>query len=119
MSADINILIAGDFHRTLEAYMDRAGFTPIKAASALEAAAILFAVRCSALIANTEPGMDAEGWQVARAARAHVPALPVIYVLGQAVRGWPSQGVGRSVVLQRPCTGGQLVAALCGLLNRG
>jgi CheY-like chemotaxis protein len=57
------------------------------------------------------------GWEVARQIRETVADFPVVYMTGAAADQWTSQGVPKSVLLQKPFAPAQLVTAVSQLLN--
>ena len=58
------------------------------------------------------------GWDVARRARELNPDLPVIYMTGNSAEEWSSQGVPKSLLLQKPFAPAQVVTAVSQLLNQ-
>ena len=59
------------------------------------------------------------GWDVARRARELFPDLPVIYVTSAASEEWSSQGVPKSILIQKPFAPSQIITAIAQLLNAG
>lgn len=57
-------------------------------------------------------------WDVARRARELNPDLPVIYMTGNSAEEWSSQGVPKSLLLQKPFAPAQVVTAVSQLLNQ-
>lgn len=60
----------------------------------------------------------ATGWDVARRARELNADLPVIYMTGSSAEEWSSQGVPKSLLLQKPFAPAQVVTAVSQLLNQ-
>ncbi len=58
------------------------------------------------------------GWDVARRARELNPDLPVVYMTGNSAEEWSSQGVPKSLLLQKPFAPAQVVTAVSQLLNQ-
>lgn len=58
------------------------------------------------------------GWDVARRARELNPDIPVIYMTGHSAEEWSSQGVPKSLLLQKPFAPAQVVTAVSQLLNQ-
>lgn len=58
------------------------------------------------------------GWDVARRARELNADLPVVYMTGNAAEEWSSQGVPKSLLLQKPFAPAQVVTAISQLLNQ-
>lgn len=56
------------------------------------------------------------GWEIAHTAREKFPSVAVVYVTGDSVDQWPSNGVPLSCVLQKPFAHAELIAALSNLL---
>jgi DNA-binding response OmpR family regulator len=69
------------------------------------------------LIADVKLGGNVSGWDVARHAREVNQELPVVYVTGFYVEDWPSQGVPKSVLVQKPFAPAQIITAISSLLN--
>ena len=57
------------------------------------------------------------GWDVARRARELNPALPVVYMTGDAGSDWASEGVPNSILITKPFAPAQVVTAVSHLLN--
>ena len=68
------------------------------------------------LVTDIRMGATPSGWEVAQQAREKFPALAVVYVTGDSIAEWPSNGVPQSAVLQKPFASAELVAALANLL---
>ena len=58
-----------------------------------------------------------DGWEVATRARELHPDMPVIYMTGSEAADWPSKGVPKSLVIQKPFAAAQIVTAVSQLLN--
>jgi len=71
-----------------------------------------------ALITDVNLGKGADGWAVGKRARELDDDIPVIYVSGASAHEWNSKGVPNSVLLAKPFTPSQLVAAIGGLLKK-
>jgi DNA-binding response OmpR family regulator len=69
------------------------------------------------LIADVKLGGNLSGWDVARHAREVNPELPIVYMTGFYVEDWPSQGVPKSVLVQKPFAPAQIITAISSLLN--
>ena len=70
------------------------------------------APQCSGLITDINLGPPPSGWDVARRARELNEGLAVVYVSGDSAHGWTLHGVPQSLLLQKPFTATQIVAAL-------
>lgn len=57
------------------------------------------------------------GWDVARHARELFPDLPVVYVTSVSADEWTSQGVPKSILIQKPFAPAQITTAVSQLLN--
>jgi DNA-binding response OmpR family regulator len=57
-----------------------------------------------------------DGWQIAQEARTRWANIPVIYVTGEGDADWPIKGVPGSLILQKPCSAGKLLATVAKLL---
>jgi DNA-binding response OmpR family regulator len=69
------------------------------------------------LVADVKLGGNVSGWDVARHAREVDQDLPVVYVTGFHVEDWASQGVPKSVLVQKPFAPAQIITAISSLLN--
>jgi DNA-binding response OmpR family regulator len=108
-----------DLQAMLEDGLRDGEFEPAIAASGEEAITLLKAFRSkySALVTDIALLGQTDGWRVARAAREVVPGLPIVYITGGAGNEWDLKGVPGSVLLTKPFTPTQLVAAVAKLLN--
>jgi CheY-like chemotaxis protein len=71
-----------------------------------------------ALITDIGTGSGISGWDIAAHARELHPQMPVVYLSGLSAGDLPVQGVPDSLMLQKPVTSAQVVAAVGGLLNK-
>jgi FixJ family two-component response regulator len=71
----------------------------------------------SGLVTDIRLGTGPDGWDVARTARERNPELPIVYMTGDSAIAWPSHGVPKSILLQKPIAAAQLVTAISTLLN--
>jgi len=69
------------------------------------------------LIADVKLGGNVNGWDVARHAREVNQDLPVVYITGFYVEDWASQGVPKSILVQKPFAPAQVITAISSLLN--
>ena len=60
-----------------------------------------------------------DGWEVAQQAREIDPQFPVVYMSGASAADWPSKGVPKSIMLEKPFAPAQLLTAVSQLLNAG
>ena len=68
------------------------------------------------LITDIRLGDGPNGWDVARHARRRFPHVAVLYVTGDSVAEWTSEGVPNSLILQKPYAEAQLMTAIASLL---
>jgi len=69
------------------------------------------------LIADVKLGGNISGWDVARHAREVNQVLPVVYITGFYIEDWASQGVPKSILVQKPFAPAQIITAISSLLN--
>ena len=72
----------------------------------------------SALVTDIRLQGGKDGWQVARRARELNPQLPVVYMSGDSAVDHTSQGVPKSIMVQKPCAAAQIVTAVSTLINK-
>lgn len=110
-----------DLQSMIEDGLRDGGFEPAIAASGEEAITLLkaFKTKYRALVTDITLLGTLDGWRVARGARAIDPAFPIIYITGGGAHEWPTKGVQDSVLLQKPFSPDQLVAAVAELLDSG
>jgi len=70
------------------------------------------------LVTDVNLGKGTDGWEVGKRARELDEQIPVIYMSGGGAHEWKSKGVSNSVMLGKPFTPSQLVAAIGKLLKR-
>ena len=68
------------------------------------------------LITDIRLGSGPNGWDVARHARRRFPHVAVLYVTGDSVAEWTSEGVPNSLIMQKPYADAQLMTAIASLL---
>ncbi|MCA6121238.1 response regulator [Bradyrhizobium sp. WSM 1704] len=61
-------------------------------------------------------GDGISGWELARQIREITPDFPVLYMTSASATDWESQGVDRSVLIEKPFAPAQLTAAISQLL---
>lgn len=64
------------------------------------------------LVTDVDLGNCPNGWQVAREAREFLPDLPVVYVSGASVHEWGEMSVPKSLIVAKPFSPDQIVAAM-------
>lgn len=104
---------------TVAATFEDAGFEVRSALNAQAAAAVVLELdtRLSALVTDIRLGAGANGWAVAVEARTKLPLLPVVYMTGDSAADWTAFGVPKSVLVQKPFVGAQVLAAVMTLMN--
>ncbi|WP_199192996.1 response regulator [Allosphingosinicella deserti] len=104
----------------LQDTLEEVGFSVHHALAAAEAIAALDSdhAELSGLITDIRLGGGADGWAVARHARARMPTLPILYISGDNAHDHKLKGVPDSIMLQKPFASSQLIAALSTLLNQ-
>ena len=70
------------------------------------------------LVTDVNLGDGADGWEVGQRARELDRDIPVIYMSGGSAHEWKSKGVPNSMLLGKPFTPSQLVAAIGTLLKK-
>lgn len=96
-----------------------AGFEVQTAADAAEALPQITELdaQVSALVTDIQLGDGPNGWAIATLARTRLPHLPVVYMTGDSASDWSAFGVPRSVLIQKPFAGAQVLAAVTTLMN--
>lgn len=98
--------------------LDDGGYSLIEAENGAAAiAAIDSSKSMSGILTDIRLGSGPSGWDVARHARQRFPALAVVYMTGDSAADWTSEGVPKSVLLQKPFATAQMVTAISTLLN--
>lgn len=99
--------------------LEAGGYTVLAAQLSSEALAILDAriEELSGLVTDIRLPGGADGWEIARRARELRADLPVVYTTGDSAADWPAKGVPKSVVVQKPYAGAQLLTALSTLIT--
>ena len=72
-----------------------------------------------ALITDINLVGERTGWDVARRAREIFSDIPVVYVTSASAEDWTSQGVPKSILIQKPFAPAQITTAISHLLNAG
>jgi CheY-like chemotaxis protein len=101
----------------LGAALPDGGFGTESLTSGEAAIAALEAIR--ALVTDFNLIGETTGWEVARRARELFYDLSVIYVTSVAADEWTSQGVPKSILIQKPFAPAQITTAISQLLNVG
>ncbi|MBR1201468.1 MULTISPECIES: response regulator [unclassified Bradyrhizobium] len=122
---DVPIILVIEDDRDLQMMVEDAlrdgGYEPAIAGSGEEALTLLkaFRTKYSALVTDIRLLGRLDGWRVARGAREIDPSFPVLYITGGGGDEWPTRGVPDSVLLNKPFSPDELVAALTKLLKNG
>ena len=103
----------------VELTFDDAGFDVRSAINATDAADQIVDLgdRLSALVTDIRLRDGPNGWAVAVDARTRLPLLPVVYMTGDSAADWTAFGVPKSVLIQKPFVGAQVLAAVTTLMN--
>ena len=103
----------------VELTFDDAGFDVRSAISVTDASDQIVDLgdRLSALVADIRLGDGPNGWAVAADARTRLPLLPVVYMTGDSAADLTAFGVPKSVLVQKPFVGAQVLAAVTTLMN--
>jgi len=122
---DVPIILVIEDDRDLQMMVEDAlrdgGYEPAIAGSGEEALTLLkaFRTKYSALVTDIRLLGRLDGWRVARGAREIDPSFPVLYITGGGGDEWPTRGVQDSVLLNKPFSPDELVAAVTKLLKNG
>ncbi|PAY03997.1 MULTISPECIES: response regulator [Bradyrhizobium] len=110
-----------DLQMMVEDALRDGGYEPAIAGSGEEALTLLkaFRTKYSALVTDIRLLGRLDGWRVARGAREIDPSFPVLYITGGGGDEWPTRGVPDSVLLNKPFSPDELVAAVAKLLKNG
>jgi CheY-like chemotaxis protein len=93
------------------------GYSILEAADGLEAINEIERVdQLRGLVSDIRMGATPTGWEIAQRAREKFPSVAVVYVTGDSITEWPSNGVPQSTILQKPFASAELVTALANLL---
>lgn len=103
----------------VEGTFEDAGFEIRSVMDAAEAADQIaeLGARLSALVTDIQLGAGPNGWAIAVEARTQLPLLPVVYMTGDSASDWTAFGVPKSVLVQKPFVGAQVLAAVTTLMN--
>ena len=103
----------------VEVVFEEAGFEVYSATDALDASDQIrrLDTKLSALITDIQLGKGPNGWAVAVDARTTLPLVPVVYMTGDSAADWTAFGVPKSVLVQKPFVGAQVLAAVMTLMN--
>ena len=100
--------------------LEAGGFTVIPSQLASEALSLLDErdTELSGLVTDIRLPGGANGWEIARHARDLRADMPVVYTTADSADEWPAQGVPKSVVVQKPYAGAQLLTAISSLITK-
>lgn len=101
--------------------LESGGYTVVTAATGEEALDLLEqrTDEISGLLTDIRLGSGPDGWQVARHARELKPNMAIVYATGDSAHEWASQGVPKSLLMQKPYAAAQAVGAISTLLTEG
>ncbi|MBO9670438.1 MAG: response regulator [Sphingobium sp.] len=123
MTDQVLLLLADDellVRLVMQETLEEGGFAVLQAVNGSTAMAMLEKRHrdIAAVITDIRLGSGPDGWALAHRARELNASVAVIYVTGDSAADWPANGVPKSVVLQKPFAGAQLVTAVATLLNQ-
>jgi DNA-binding response OmpR family regulator len=103
----------------VEVTFEDAGFEVCSVMTAVEAITVVEGLgsRLAAVVTDIQLGDGANGWSVAVDARTKLPLVPVVYMTGDSAADWTAFGVPKSVLVQKPFAGAQVLAAVTTLMN--
>ncbi|MDW9450900.1 response regulator [Sinorhizobium meliloti] len=118
----VTILLAEDETLLLLDFEDalkEAGFMVLAVTSGKKALEHLKAAESSiaGIVTDIRFAESPSGWDVARIAREIDPEMPVVYISGDSAPDWASQGVPKSIMIEKPFVMSQLIVATSQLLN--
>ena len=99
--------------------LEAGGYTVIPCQLASEAMTLLETrvSQLSGLVTDIRLPGGPDGWEIARRARELKADLPVVYTTADSAPDWPAKGVPKSVVIQKPYAGAQLLTAVSTLMT--
>lgn len=99
--------------------LEEGGYQVVRARCGDEALALLEqgGPEFQALICDVNLGTDLDGWRIAQRARELRPDMPIVYTTGRSMGNWTSRGVPNSIVVEKPFSVDEIVAAVWTLLN--
>jgi CheY-like chemotaxis protein len=121
MNSAITVLVVEDeplIQMFIQDALEAGGYTVVTATSGVEGVAFLDGHDgFEGLVTDIKLPQGPNGWEVARHAREINADIAVVYVTGDSVDDWHSQGVPDSLVLQKPFAEAQLVTAISQLIT--
>ena len=122
LNTRISLLVAEDealVRLAMQEMLEGGGYEVVAASSGEMAMSLIMQGSCpyGGLITDIRLGGELDGWALARAARARVPDICVIYVTGDSAADWSAKGVPQSLVLQKPVADAQILTGISMLLN--
>ena len=122
MNENATLLVVDDEEMVLnmtEHALRDGGYEVVRARSGDEAIALLErdGHQFAGLITDVNLGADLDGWRVAQRARELKAGIPIVYTTGYSARNWTARGVPNSIVVQKPFSVDEIVAAIWALLN--
>ena len=125
MNTDVPIILVVEDDQSIQGIVEVAlsdgGFEAAIATSGEEAVTLLEGKRTKYRVLVTDINLPGKmnGWEIAQHAREIEPEFPIIYMSGMGAADWPSKGVPKSIMLEKPFAPAQLVTAIANLLNNG
>jgi CheY-like chemotaxis protein len=122
LKENVTLLVVDDEEIVLkmtEHALTDGGYSVVRARNGDEAIALLEAGKheFAGLVTDVNLGAELDGWRVAQRARELKPNLPIVYTTGFASRDWTARGVPNSIVVQKPFSVDEIIAAVWSLLN--
>lgn len=81
---------------------EEAGFVITASSNGEDAIKQLELWNFAAVVTDIRLGAGPSGWDVARVARQRDPSILVIYMTGDSGADWVSEGISKSVIVQKP-----------------
>ena|SRR5947209_3415918 len=99
--------------------LEAGGYTVVPVQLSSEATGVLDSriSELSGLVTDIRLPGGHDGWEIARHARELRSDLPIVYTSADSAVDWPVKGVPKSVVIQKPYAGAQLLTAISTLMT--
>ncbi|ARR53328.1 response regulator [Rhizorhabdus wittichii DC-6] len=107
--------IAGQYEQALR----DAGYAVVVTHSAEQLLALVEGAAAPAALITDIRLPGASGWTLARDMRQRFPELPVLYISGDSIGDWTSQGVADSAAAEKPLVAPTLLRILASVLAQG
>ena len=99
--------------------LEAGGYTVVPVQLSSEAMGVLDSriSELSGLVTDIRLPGGRDGWEIARHARELRSDLPIVYTTADSTADWSVKGVPKSVVVQKPYAGAQLLTAISTLMT--